>query len=133
QFWAVERTHDVAKTIAKSVEFVEEAFNLIDTLQSREPYSDVIQTNRSQIMAGLHIFAARRLIDAREPRAALTHFREAARYSSRRVARVWYKVLQALGGSVGIRGAFLAYRRTRRAVLHRGRKLAVDRNGVRWT
>ena len=28
QFWAVERTHDVAKTIARSAEFVEEAFSL---------------------------------------------------------------------------------------------------------
>ena len=133
QYWAVERTHDVAKTIAKSAEFVEESFKLIDTLQTQEPYSDFIQTNRSQIMAGLHIFAGRRLIDAREPRAALTHFREAARYSPRRVAKVWHKVLQALGGSVGMSEAFLAYRRIRRVVQHRRRKLAVDSAGVRWT
>lgn len=132
QFWAVERTHDVAKTIAKSAEFVEEAFKLIDVLQSQDPYSDVIQANRSQIMAGLNIFAARRLIDAGQPRSALVHFRQAARYSPRRVVGVWYKVLQALGGSVGMRGAFLAYRGARRVVQHRGRRLAVDAEGVHW-
>jgi len=132
QIWAVERTHDVAKTIARSAEFVEEAFSLIEALKDQEPYSRVIKANRSQIMAGLHVFAARRLIDAGQPRSALIHFREALRFSPKAVASVWYKVLQALGGSLGMGGIFLAYRRTRRAALHRGRKLAVDRNGVRW-
>ena len=133
QFWAVERTHDVAKTIARSAEFVEEAFSLFEVLGNQEPYSRVIEVNRSQIMAGLHIFAARRLIDAGQPRSALIHFREALRFSPKAVSSVWYKVLQALGGSLGMGGVFRAYRRTRRAAQHRGRKLAVDSSGVRWT
>ncbi len=133
QFWAVERTHDVAKTIARSAEFVEEAFSLIEALKDQEPYSRVIEVNRSQIMAGLHVFAARRLIDAGQPRSALIHFREALRFSPKAVASVWYKVLQAMGGSLGMGGIFLAYRRTRRAALHRGRKLVVDSTGAHWT
>ena len=133
QFWAVERTHDVAKTILRSAEFVEEAFSLIEALKDQEPYSRAIDANRSQIMTGLHIFAARRLIDAGQPRSALIHFREALRFSPKAVASVWYKVLQALGGSLGMGGIFLAYRRTRRATLHRGRKLVVDSTGAHWT
>ena len=133
QFWAVERTHDVAKTVARSADFVDEAFGLIAALEAEEPYSQAIEANRSQIMAGLHVFAARRLIDAGQPRSALIHFRRALRHSPKAVAIVWYKVLQAMGGSLGISGAFLTYRHTRRVAQHRGRKLAVDSDGVRWT
>ena len=132
QFWAVERTHEVAKTIAQSAGFVEEAFQLIDRLSDREPYAQVIASNRDHIMAGLHIFAAKRLIDAQQPRSALTHFRQAARYSPKRVAEVWYKVVQALGASAGLTNAFLGYRKARRTVQHRGRRLAVGRDGVQW-
>ena len=132
EFWAVERTHEVAKTIARSADFVEEAFGLIERLEKGEPFSSSIRANRNQIMAGLHVFAARRLIDSGQPREALAHFKEAWRHSSTAVVRVWYKVLQALGGAVGLSGVFLTYRRMRRGVMHRGRKLAVDPGGVRW-
>ena len=132
QFWAVERTHDVAKTIARSAEFVEEAFSLIEALKDQEPYSRVIKANRSQIMAGLHVFAARRLIDAGQPREALRHFTDAWRYSPAAVVNVWYKLAQALGGAMGMGGIFLTYRRMRRAVMHRGRRLGVDSSRVYW-
>lgn len=81
-------------------------------------------------MAGVHIFAARRLIDAERPRTALHHFTDAWRYSPAAVAKVWFKVAQALGGAAGMEGVFLTYRQTRRAVKHRGRKIAVDARGV---
>lgn len=132
QIWAVERTHDVAKTIARSAEFVEEAFSLIEALKDQEPYSRVIDANRSQIMAGLHIFAARRLIDAGQPREALRHFSDSWRYSPAAVANVWYKLAQALGGAMGMGGVFRTYRRMRRAVMHRGRRLGVDSSRVYW-
>lgn len=133
QIWAVERTHNLAKTIARSSGFVGEAFSLIDALQDQEPYSQIIQANRRHIMAGLHIFAARRLIDAEQPRSALVHFREALRYSSKAVASVWYKVLQAGGGMLGMNSAFIRYRQLRRVVVHKGRKVEVADTGVRWT
>jgi len=132
QIWAVERTHDQAKTIAKSPDFVEEAFRLIDKLEDQEPYSQIFQASRSLIMAGLHIFAARRLIDAEQPRLALVHFRQALRYSPKAVASVWYKVLQAGGGMLGMNSAFIRYRQLRRAVVHKGRKLELAETGVRW-
>jgi glycosyltransferase involved in cell wall biosynthesis len=132
EFWAVERTHEVAKTIARSADFVEEAFGLIKTLETEKPYSIVIRDDKNQIMAGLHVFAARRLIDSGQLRQALAHFKGAWRYSSTAVGMVWYKVLQALGGAAGLSGLFFFYRRMRRAVTHRGRRLAVDQKGVRW-
>lgn len=132
EFWAVERTHESAKTTARSADFVEEAFSLIQALEKKEPYASSLKANRNQIMAGLHIFAARRLIDYGQPREALRHFADAWRCSPMAVGRVWYKVFQGLGGAVGLSGLFLFYRRMRRAVIHRGRRLATDQGEVRW-
>ena len=132
EFWAVERTHEAAKTVASSAEFVDEAFGLIQTLEAEEPYSVVIRDEKNQIMAGLHVFAARRLIDAGMWGEALSHFGAAFRLSPTAVLRVWYKYLQAVGGAAGAGRAFVAYRNLRRRLIHRGRKIRVGSDGARW-
>ncbi|GMR11341.1 MAG: glycosyltransferase family 2 protein [Anaerolineae bacterium] len=131
-FWAVERTHSIAKTVAQSSEFVDEAFELITELEAKDPYSSVFKSSGAKILAGVHIFAARRLIDSGDHRAAVRHFGQAMRLSPGTELRVWYKVVQAIGGALGLGRVFLAYRRARRAIRHRGRTLMVDGSGVRW-
>ena len=132
EFWAVERTHAEAKTIAQAARFVEEAFSLVERLEAEEPYASAIAADKQAIYAGLHIFAGRRLIDAGRPREALTQFRRAYGYAPSAVLSVWYKVVQALGGALGLGSAFLAWRRARRGVAHRGRRLTVGAAGVHW-
>lgn len=131
-YWAVERTHSAAKTVAHSSEFVDEAFALMVDLEEKSPYSSVFNSSREEIIAGIHIFAARRLIDSGQPRHALAEFGSAIRLSPRDVLKVWYKIVQAFGGAIGFESAFLRYRKWRRALTHRGRQLMVDSSGVRW-
>lgn len=132
EFWAVERTHEEAKTIAQAARFVEESYSLIERLEAEEPYASVVAAHKQAIYAGLHIFAGRRLIDAGRPREALSQFRRAYGHSTSAVLSVWYKVVQALGGALGLESAFLAWRRLRRGVAHRGRRLTVGAAGVDW-
>jgi glycosyltransferase involved in cell wall biosynthesis len=132
EFWAVERTHESAKTIAYDKAFVDEAFRLVPALETVPAYRAVFESQRDEIFAGLHIFAARRLIDAGEPGAALHHFRRAWAHSPVHVLRVWYKVVQAAGGALGLSKVFLSYRQTRRGFQHGGRQLLVTENGLRW-
>lgn len=132
EFWAVERTHESAKTIAQARAFVDEAFRLVPALETDLAYRPVFETGRDGIFAGLYVFAARRLIDAGEPGAALSHFKSAWAYSPARVLRMWYKVVQAAGGGLGLGKAFLYYRQARRRLQHGGRQLLVTENGVRW-
>ena len=131
-FWTVERTHADAKTIAQAPVFVEEAFRFVESLADDPNLGPVYQTNKNEILTGLHIFAGKRFIDAGQPGVALHHFRQARKISPRAVRQVWYKVVQALGGSWGFQGAFLAYRKIRRRFQHRSRYLRVDRDGARW-
>jgi glycosyltransferase involved in cell wall biosynthesis len=131
-FWAVERTHAQAKTIASAATFVEEALSCIHSKQAITPVNEIISANYSVIFSGLHIFSSKRLIDAGSFTAALQHFQKAWKLNPRAVLKVWYKVVQAIGGAIGLHGLFLKYRSTRRNLQHVGKKLRVEKNGLHW-
>jgi glycosyltransferase involved in cell wall biosynthesis len=132
QYWAVERTHEDAKTHAQAATFVEEAFRLIPSLESQEQFAPIFRSHHDLIYGGLHIFALKRLIDHRSHALALKHFVKAMRLSPRLALRAWRKALQALMGSLGFERFFLAYRNARRKVQFKSRQLWVDDHGVRW-
>ncbi|MGE5224777.1 MAG: glycosyltransferase family 2 protein [Omnitrophica WOR_2 bacterium] len=133
EYWAVERTHADAKTTAQAMKFVEEAFRLIPSLEQDPCFEPVFRQHRQEIEAGLHVFAAKRAIDAGLPRKALRSFAQAWQFSPRSVLKAWYKVVQALGGALGLGRLFLAYRSLRRRFTHASRQLAVDNHGTHWT
>jgi glycosyltransferase involved in cell wall biosynthesis len=130
EYWAVERTHADAKTIAQAARFVDEAFQFVHSRESDPLFQPLFSRQRKDIYAGLHVFAGKRLIDAGQPRQALDHFYRAAGLAPRVVLHNWYKVVQALGNTVGLENLFLAYRKTRRRLQHRGQQLSVDAQGV---
>jgi glycosyltransferase involved in cell wall biosynthesis len=129
-FWAVERTHADAKTIAQAARFVDEAFQFVQSRETDPLFQPLFSGQRAGIYAGLHVFAGKRLIDAGKPRQALDHFSEAARLSPRVVMRSWYKVAQAVGNTLGLEKLFLAYRNARRRFQHHGQGLRLDEQGV---
>jgi glycosyltransferase involved in cell wall biosynthesis len=131
-YWAVERTHEDAKTIAQAARFVEEAFHLLPSLENDPLFQPVFNRHSPEIYAGLHMFAAKRLIDAGQPGEALRHVRQALRLSPAVVAKSWYKVIQAFGSALGLEWLFLAYRHARRKIRHARSQLIVDQEGVRW-
>jgi len=132
QVWAVERTHVEAKTIAQAARFVDEAFRLLPELEKQPLFEPVFSAQGKSIYAGLHVFAAKRLIDAGQPAQALQHFTQALRLSAPVVGRTWYKVIQALGGALGLGPVFMACRKSRRRLQHQGQRLVVDDQGVHW-
>lgn len=132
EVWAVERTHESAKTTAQAMKFVEEAFRLIPSLEKDPDFLPVFERFGKDIYAGLYNFGGKRAIDAGLPRQALGYFWKAWRLSPISVLKIWYKVIQAAGGAIGLRGLFLAYRSTRRKLSHQARQLVVDERGVHW-
>ena len=131
-FWAVERSHEKAKTISMAAQYRTDAFILLEQLRSVSLFQDVIQQNEREIYAGVYIFSARRLIDARQPSEALRHFWRALRFSPPAVGQVWYKVLQAFGGMVGLGDLFLKFRGIRRRINPQKGRLVADETGVHW-
>ncbi|MEW6568847.1 MAG: glycosyltransferase family 2 protein [Chloroflexota bacterium] len=122
-FWALERTHPEAKTIAQASAFVEEAERLVAWARQSPALADVVAREDRRIRAGLNVFAARRLIDAGEHRAAVRRLARALGQHPPTVARYWYKVVQATLSAVGLAFAFEWYRRTRRRLKYRGRRV----------
>jgi glycosyltransferase involved in cell wall biosynthesis len=131
-FWAVERSHESAKTVSLAAHYGPDAFALMAVLEKDPLFAPIIQQYSHQIYAGLHVFHARRLIDAQQPRQAVAQFWRAFRLHPATALRVWYKGLQALGGSIGLGKLFLVYRSLRRRIQNRPQRLVVDENGTYW-
>jgi glycosyltransferase involved in cell wall biosynthesis len=125
EFWAIERTHESAKTIQQAAGFVEEARRLIDWAAESEELADLVAAEKRRIEAGFNVFAARRLIDADEFDAAVRHLSVAMRLHPPTVAKYWYKVVQAVFSALGLSEAFMWYRRSRRSVTHQGQFIDV--------
>ncbi|MBN2258144.1 MAG: glycosyltransferase [Anaerolineaceae bacterium] len=132
-FWAVERTHEQAKTIASAARFVEEAFACIESKQASGPLVRTIKDNQAKIFSGVHVFSGKRLIDAGSFNTALKHFQSAWKYDPVAVIKMWYKVVQAAGGALGLRGLFFRYRAARRRIQHNDRRLYIDKSGIHWS
>jgi glycosyltransferase involved in cell wall biosynthesis len=132
EYWAVERTHEAAKTTSQATMFVDEAFRFIPSLEHQPLFKPIFASNARDIKAGLLIFAGKRYIDAGKPRQALAYFCQAYTIHPAAVRKEWYKVVQAAGGAIGLSGLFLGYRKLRRSVQHRSRTLVVDAHGLRW-
>jgi glycosyltransferase involved in cell wall biosynthesis len=132
EFWAVERTHETAKTTAQATVFIDEAFRLIPALEKNPAFQPIFERRGRSIYAGLHLYATKRYLDAGMPRQAFRHYLIGLRQSPSMAIRIWRKFLQALGGSLGLTSLFLAYRRSRRKVQFGSRQLIVDNGGVRW-
>ncbi len=130
--WAVERTHEQAKTIASAADFVDEAARLIDIKRCDQAFAEVFSLHQDDILAGLQVFSGRRLIDAGAWSDALKHFKKAWRVNPKSVGSVWYKLIQAAGGAIGLSRLFLFYRSLRRSVQHSAKHLVLNHNGVQW-
>jgi glycosyltransferase involved in cell wall biosynthesis len=130
-FWAVERTHDSAKTIAQAATFVREAERLIEKAEGSQAYGSLIQENRRKVYASLHAFAARRLIDAGEHRLATGRMLKALFLAPKVFLRYWFKAVQAGASSLGLERLFLFYRKIRRKVQHTQLTIMVEENGAK--
>lgn len=125
RYWALERTHAEAKTIAMSAAFATEAQRLIAWAENAEGFRQLILDHRRRIYAGLNVFSARRLIDAGQYGKALAHLLKAVFLHPWTVVRYWYKVVQAFLSFIGLANLFEWYRRTRRRLKFRGQKVEV--------
>jgi glycosyltransferase involved in cell wall biosynthesis len=125
-FWALERTHPQAKTIALADQFVEEAEKLIRDAEVTDPLRLVVAQNRRRIIAGLGVFTARRLIDAKYHRQALKRITLSIFQHPSTVARYWYKWIQAAFSAIGLDSLFMLYRRIRRRLLYAGERIDME-------
>jgi hypothetical protein len=129
-FWAVERTHQDAKTIAKAAEFVEDTENFLADAEKNLDLRPVLDANRKRIYGSLDVFAARRLIDSKRYSDAIRRLWRAFRRYPPVVARYWFKVVQASFSAIGFEWLFMGYRRTRRKLKYSHYRIVVGDRGA---
>jgi glycosyltransferase involved in cell wall biosynthesis len=131
-FWAVERSHDTAKTISLAAQYGPDAFVLFENLKKDPLFAPTINKYHHQILAGIHIFHARRLIDAKRPREAMQNFWQAAKLHPASLGSVWFKVGQAFAGIVGLGSVAVRFRNYSRQIRNHPQRLILDASGIRW-
>jgi glycosyltransferase involved in cell wall biosynthesis len=129
-FWAVERTHESAKTIAQAATFVKEAERMIEWAESSQTLGPTVKENRRRIYASLDTFAARRLIDAGQYQQAVQRMYKAMFASPRIFMKYWYKAIQASASALGLESVFFSYRRSRRRIQHGAARIVIGQNGA---
>jgi hypothetical protein len=132
-FWAVERTHEQAKTVAMTGTFVEEADALIHRAEGSPKLGELVKANQRKVRASLHAFKARRMIDGGEYRKATLEILRAYTLDPRVGFRYWYKAAQASLSLAGLEGLFLGYRNLRRRLQHGGRQVVMTDQGPQLT
>jgi glycosyltransferase involved in cell wall biosynthesis len=131
RFWAAERTHPGAKTMAAAAEFAEEAGRLIMDAAGSATLGPIIEAQRARVEAGLECFAARRMIDAGRYGESLRLFARGFRRRPATALRFWYKVVQAAMGLFGLERLFLWYRAARRRAQHGRARLDLSEGAPR--
>lgn len=129
-FWAFERTHLAAKTVAQAADWVEEAELFLQRAASDPGLAPVLDTRERWISASLDAFAARRYIDAARYREAVGRFVRAFVKSPGIVLRYWYKAVQAFFSMLGLEELFFLYRNARRQLQHRERHAVITERGA---
>jgi glycosyltransferase involved in cell wall biosynthesis len=129
-FWAVERTHLDAKTVAQAAGWVEEAERFLARSAESPELVKIIHRHSRRIQGSLDAFAARRLIDAGRYREAVGRFTRAFRYYPPVVLRYWFKVVQAVFSALGLSNLFFWYRRARRRLQFGDQWVAIGQYGA---
>jgi glycosyltransferase involved in cell wall biosynthesis len=129
-FWAVERTHVGAKTIAQASTFVKEAERMIESAALSEDLGPIIEENYRKVYASLNAFAARRLIDAGEHRTAVRRMFKALGLAPEVFLKYWYKAVQAVMSALGLERLFLFYRKARRKIQHADTRVVMGDQGA---
>ena len=129
-FWAVERSHIDAKSVAQAAGWVEEAERFLAQAEESEQFSPLLRSHQRRVQASLDAFAARRLIDAGQYREAVQRLAQAFRHQPGVVLRYWYKVVQAVFSALGLVSLFVGYRNIRRKLQHRNAKVVVSEKGA---
>jgi glycosyltransferase involved in cell wall biosynthesis len=129
-FWAVERTHVDAKTVAQAAGWVDEAQRFLFHARESKELGPIIARDGRRVRASFHAFSARRLIDAGQYRAAVKNFIRAFAIYPPVVFRYWYKVIQAVLSAIGLGGLFFAYRGARRWLRYSNDLVVVGDHGA---
>jgi hypothetical protein len=99
--WAAARHHAGAKNVAQAAGFGQEAFRILEWMQSQPDLAPIMAARRRRITAGAYRLDARYLLDGGLPGPALKSYLHALRLSPRFALQHWRRMAYAVAALVG--------------------------------
>ncbi len=99
--WAAARHHPSAKNVAHADGFGQEAFRILEWMQSQPDLADLVSTHRRRITAGAYRLSARYLLDGGLPAPALKAYTHALWLSPAFAMQHWRRIAYALACVLG--------------------------------
>lgn len=93
--WAAARHHPEAKNVAEATGFGQEAFRILEWMQSQPDLAPLVEANRRRVEAGVYRLNARYLLDSGLPGPALQSYWRALIRSPGFALQHWHRMLYA--------------------------------------
>jgi glycosyltransferase involved in cell wall biosynthesis len=102
--WAAARMHPHAKNISQAEKFGQEANAIYLWALNQPPLSKIISKNKKQVLAGLHRFDARYLLDAQLNAKSLKAYWKSFLNQPLHALKHWHRILFAMLSLIGLGG-----------------------------
>lgn len=102
RIWAFARHHPAAKNVAQAPRFGQEAFRIFEWMDTQPDLSEIIAQNRRTVLAMLHRFNGRYLLDGGEGFAALKAYGLSLSEQPRIALQEWHRILFAVLSTLGL-------------------------------
>ncbi len=99
--WANARFHDQAKNIALAAQFGDEAKRIVEWMPTQPGLRDLFIQNKRAIYSGAYRLSARYLLDANQPRKAISEYWQSIKQHPRTGLKEWHRVLYAVLALLG--------------------------------
>lgn len=104
QIWAAGRFHSTAKNIAAALSFGQEAYCILEWMQTTPPFSHLGAGRWKHMEAGAHRINARYLLEGGSPNEAVRAYWRGFRAYPRAVLPEWHRMIYALISLAGLGG-----------------------------
>ncbi|HZU87533.1 MAG TPA: glycosyltransferase family 2 protein [Anaerolineaceae bacterium] len=100
--WAAARIHAAAKNVAHAASFGEEAYRIVEWMQTDPGLAPKFKANRRRILAGAHRFNARYLLDGGQAWPALRSYTRSLFTHPPTALKEWKRMLYCFAALVGL-------------------------------
>jgi glycosyltransferase involved in cell wall biosynthesis len=102
RIWAFARHHPAAKNVSHAPKFGQEAFRIFNWMDTQSELSEIVIQNRQTVLAMLHRFNGRYLLDGGEGFAALKAYGLSLSKQPRIALQEWNRILFAVLSTLGL-------------------------------
>jgi len=122
EFLSAARFHADSKNVSRAAEFGEEAFRILDWMETQPGFVAILRENRNRIKAGTHRLRAFYLLDGGDASGSLREYARCFRFNPGTVFRDWKHLLYAVLSLFGLDRLGGVYRNFRRLLIGRNLK-----------